>query len=255
MNILITGASGFIGSALAERLKRSNYCLVDIKTGFDINYIEKVRYAADVVIHLAAETSVFNTDHKKIVKSNISGFIEVVEYCNRHKAKLIFASSSSANNITSLYGLSKKFDEDYAKLYSDNFIGLRFHNVYGKNPRKDTLLGKLMYQEPNEEIIIYNNGNNIRHFTHLDDVLNTLVDFTTNDQAEYKNTVINVYNKKKNTILEFIKEVEKYKSVKYKLTSDVRPFDKEEQFVNTELTELTNNFLSIEEGLKETFSK
>lgn len=254
MNILITGASGFIGSALTERLRQSHYCLADIKTGQDINFIEKINYVADVVVHLAAETSVFNTDHKKIVKANISGFMEVVEYCNRYKAKLIFASSSSANNITSLYGLSKKFDEDYAKIYSDNFIGLRFHNVYGKNPREDTLLGRLMYQEPNEEMIVYNNGQNIRHFTYLKDVIDTIVNLTTNDQAELKNTVVNVYNKEKTTVLDFIKNVELYKKVKYRLTSEVRLFDKVEQIVNIELTELTNSFLSIEDGLKETFN-
>ena len=103
------------------------------------NYLD-----ADVVavFHLAAQTSVFNDDLRQIAHDNINTFMEVVEQCNKHRIKLVYASSSTANdgNTTSLYGLSKRFDEKFADLYSENATGVRLHNVYGPNPRPGTLL-------------------------------------------------------------------------------------------------------------------
>jgi len=246
-NILITGSNGFIGSNLLRYSKEIiNYCLIDIKTGFDIRYIEKCTYEPNIIIHLAAETSVYNTNLERIAETNIVGFVKVLEFAKKHNAKLIYASSSTANNITSLYGISKYCNEYIAKTYYDNAVGIRFHNVYGDNVRKDTLLGMI---NNNEKIVLFNNGTNKRHFTHVENVIECIDYCIANDVKG----LINVFNPKTNTTLEFTEECTKYKDFKIELTNDIPKYDKEYQVTDDSLQNFHTEYINIKEGIYKYF--
>lgn len=248
MKILITGSDGFVGKNLLKRLKYCSYYKIDLKLGSDINFINKVRYDPDVIIHLAAETSVFNNDIKKIIHTNVSGFTEVVSFANKNNAKLIYASSSSANNITSMYGISKKMNEDYAKAYCNNSIGIRFHNVYGNNQRADTLLGLI---NSRSKLNLYNNGNNTRHFTHINNILDCIVYYVYNN---INTDIVNVLNPIKNSVIEFVQECNKYINVDYQITKELKEYDKESQKVDGTMFEKTK-YINIKQGLKKYFNE
>ena len=126
------------------------------------------------MFHLAAQTSVFNGNLEQIRKDNIDTFMRVADACNQYHVKLVYASSSTANpeNTTSMYGISKYFDEQYASIYCKAATGCRLHNVYGPNPRKRNLLWFLMEKE---NVSLYNCGQNIRCFTYIDDVVEGLI--------------------------------------------------------------------------------
>jgi UDP-glucuronate 4-epimerase len=135
MNILITGAAGFIGFHVAKFLKGKNnfvigldnfnsYYDVNLKKkrsqilkendidviNSDINQKEKLLqilkdYNITHIIHLAAQAGVRYSliNPQSYIDSNLSGFINVLEACReKPNIKLIFASSSS------VYGLNKK---------------------------------------------------------------------------------------------------------------------------------------------------
>lgn len=147
MKVIITGSEGFIGRALSLALKKRGIEVIGIdrKNGQEAADIAKyMPYDLDAVFHLAAQTSVFNTDLIQIRKDNIDAFMAVVDACAKHpnKPKLVYASSSTANppNMTSLYGITKHFAEEYARVYLPSATGVRLHNVYGPNPRQGTLL-------------------------------------------------------------------------------------------------------------------
>lgn len=172
MNIIVTGSEGFIGKHLVKYLKSINninvYC-IDRKIGIEADSIDYLLATEkiDVIIHLAAQTSVFNNDIDAIEKDNIRTFIHVCNLANQYGIKFIYASSSTAKdgNTTSMYGLSKRFNEEYAMLYNANSVGVRLHNVYDEsNPREGTLAWHILNDK---DLILYNNGNNIRHFTHV----------------------------------------------------------------------------------------
>ena len=133
MKVIVTGSEGFIGKSLCHRLDRSGAEIVrvDRKLGLEASDIGLLMDGADCVFHLAAQTSVFNNDRIQIRMDNIDSFMAVADACAERGVKLVYASSSTANekNMTSMYGVSKRFDELYASVYCPNATGCRFHNV------------------------------------------------------------------------------------------------------------------------------
>lgn len=246
MNVVVTGSRGYIGSALIERLKQLPINVVweiDKKNNTDVLDINADDYKnVDYVIHLAAQTSVFNNNLNAIIRDNIIAFKKIVDFANEKDAKLIYASSSCAANITSLYGISKKFNEEYAKIYCNKATGIRFHNVYSDKPRKGTLLYNLLNEE---EPKIYNNGKNVRHFTHISDIIDGII-FAFSTSLE----LINVYNPVKNTVMEFCTEVSNHvKLNKLQYVSETLKYDKVEQIVDENVYIVPLDYKGIKEGL------
>lgn len=246
MNILVTGSSGFIGKHVVRFLREKQYNVFccDRKTDTDIMMISQYDLQhVDCVIHLAAQTSVWNDDLKKVVYDNITNFVYLYGICGSTNTKFIYASSSCAINITSIYGLSKLFDDTLVKLYPiDQCVGLRFHNVYGKLPRPDTLFGKCFCRE---KLTLYNNGKNYRHFTYIDDVCRSI-----EKAIELPSGLYNVFNPELNSCIEFVNEVKKYRNLDFVLSSEERVRDKEFQFVDNKLENLiSDDYTSIEKGM------
>ena len=138
--ILITGAAGFIGSAIAQKLLLENYQVIGIDNinGYynpflkqkRIKNIEKIdqnnywrflrvnlensrkidqifkEFKPNIVINLAAQAGVrYSLENPmSYIESNIVGFLNILEGCRNHKIEhLIYASSSSVyggNKIT-----------------------------------------------------------------------------------------------------------------------------------------------------------
>ena len=146
MQVIVTGSEGFVGKALVAALERRGVQVISIdrKNGAEVSeyFTSNSLLGIDCVYHLAAQTSVFNDNKNDILHDNVEAFKIVCDACKRHDVKLVYASSSTANpcNTTSLYGISKHFDEEYARLYNPKATGVRLHNVYGPNPRQGTLL-------------------------------------------------------------------------------------------------------------------
>lgn len=162
--ILVTGHLGFIGSYLMPRLG-ANYA-IDLKNGKDI--LDCDLPDADIVIHLAAEPGVVDSvkDPFHNAMTNILGTIRLAE---RYKeSKFIFASSGGTiqETIESPYGLSKKTGEEYIKLLCDDYVILRFPNVYGPGSR--SVVDKFLRED---RPIIYGDGSSTRIYGHVDDVV------------------------------------------------------------------------------------
>ncbi|MGF1730704.1 NAD-dependent epimerase [Photobacterium kasasachensis] len=135
MKYLVTGAAGFIGSAVSERLCAQGHEVIgidNINDYYDINLklarLDRIRHPAfclikmdladrdgmaglfadhhfDRVIHLAAQAGVrYSIDNPMAyADSNLVGHLTILEGCRRHKVQhLVYASSSS------VYGLNQK---------------------------------------------------------------------------------------------------------------------------------------------------
>jgi len=227
--VLVTGAAGFIGYHLAERLLRegrtvvgldslSDYYSVELKrdrvkelqkhAGFTFVHADladndalKALFAQhkfDVVYNLAAQAGVRYSlvNPQAYVKSNIEGFVNLLECCRSHAVKhLVFASSSSVygavtkmpfsvhqnvDHPVSVYAATKKSNEllahAYSHLYRLPVTGLRFFTVYGPWGRPDMalyLFTKAIFE--GKPIDVFNNGEMQRDFTYVDDVVESVM--------------------------------------------------------------------------------
>lgn len=252
MKVVITGGEGFIGKALAAALSRRGVevIIIDRTKGIEAkDFFDTVPNLneADCVYHLAAQTSVFNTDKAQIMHDNIETFMAVCDACKRADVKLVYASSSTANspNTTSLYGISKRFDEEYARCYNPNATGVRLHNVYGPNPRQGTLLWHLFHDNP---VRLVNGGRNVRHFTYIDDVVEGLIyAYGCNRQ------LINVANPEEMSIYDFALAVQAHNRAEISLLTKKREFDKIAQTVDESLFTVPLPYTSVKEGLQRVF--
>jgi UDP-glucuronate 4-epimerase len=151
----------------------------------------------DIVINLAAQAGVrYSLENpESYINSNIIGFLNLLECCRFNPVKhLIYASSSSVygNNTdipysensktdspVSLYAATKKSNEllayAYTHLYDIPATGLRFFTVYGPYGRPDMapmIFADAIYK--NKPIKVFNNGDLMRDFTYVDDVVEGL---------------------------------------------------------------------------------
>ena len=173
---------------ILKKYKQFNFYKYDLENFKNINLIFK-KNLIQCVINLAAQAGVRYSikNPKKYVDSNINGFFNILELSRMHNIKkIIFASSSSVygesksfplkeNDITNpknFYGLTKKNNEEMAKIYSNlynmNIYGLRFFTVYGEWGRPDMFM--LKYLNSKNKFDLYNKGNHYRDFTYISDV-------------------------------------------------------------------------------------
>ena len=150
------------------------------------------------VVNLAAQAGVrYSLENPSAyIQANLAGFGQILEGCRHHKvAHLVYASSSSVyggntdlpfsehqsvDHPVSLYAASKKANELMAHTYSHLFdlpaTGLRFFTVYGPWGRPDMALflftRAMLAGEP---IDVFNDGQMVRDFTYIDDIVESLV--------------------------------------------------------------------------------
>jgi UDP-glucuronate 4-epimerase len=200
----------------------------------------------DIVINLAAQAGVRYsiTNPHAYAKSNLTGFLNILEGCRNHQIDhLIYASSSSvygankkipfseSDNVdhpVSLYAATKKSNElmahTYSNLYNIPTTGLRFFTVYGPYGRPDMAYYKFTKNILEDKPIdIYNNGDMERDFTFIDDIVESIIrlvdkkpvaqanwDYTVADPATsfapYK--IYNIGNNKPVKLLYFIQVIE-----------------------------------------------
>lgn len=190
----------------------------------------------DMVCNLAAQAGVrYSLENPyAYISSNIDGFMNILECSREFEIKnLVYASSSSVYGLNSkmpfstedrvdtpisLYAATKKSNElmahTYSHLYKIPTTGLRFFTVYGPWGRPDMalfLFTKAILED--REIDVFNNGDMLRDFTYIDDIVKGVVKTIDNPARENENRVpYKVYNIGNNNpvkLLDFIEAIER----------------------------------------------
>jgi UDP-glucuronate 4-epimerase len=226
---LVTGSAGFIGYHVARALLShgarvvgldnfNDYYSPALKHDRDLelrrhpNFISVAADLTDLpalealfsahrprkICHLAAQAGVRYSLVNPFAyqKSNLEGFVNLLELAKRFPPeRLVYASSSSVyagltempfsetqrvDTPISLYAATKKANELMAHAYSHLFglttVGLRFFTVYGPWGRPDMamwLFTEAMLQ--GKPIKVFNYGKMQRDFTYIDDIVQGVV--------------------------------------------------------------------------------
>ena len=195
--ILITGASGFIGRYVVEKLSLNNQEIIKVDRSLgDIG--DETTWTsfpeANIVIHLAGRSFVPDSwiRPEEYFKSNLLGTIGALNYCRKHNARLIFLSSYMYGNVKNMpipenaeliaknpYALSKKFCEEACNFYSDNFnIGVtifRPFNVYGHGQPDDFLIPSILQQIKEGKEIHVKDLKPKRDYVYVEDVVDAII--------------------------------------------------------------------------------
>jgi UDP-glucuronate 4-epimerase len=229
MKILVTGAAGFIGFHLTKKLLDNGHTVLgidnlnryyEIKLKKDrLNFLKKYKkkflfFKGDIarqeflnkfqkkefsiIINLAAQAGVRYSikNPYEYAKSNLVGFVNVIELAKIKKIKhFIYASSSSVYGYSKkkyykeddpvdhpmqLYAATKRSNELIAHAYSSLFdlpvTGLRFFTVYGPWGRPDMSIFMFVKNIlKRKKIQIFNFGNHERSFTYIDDIVEGII--------------------------------------------------------------------------------
>lgn len=206
MKVLITGATGFIGYNLLKRLSNYKLDVIAIGTSNELdvqqyctkfydyknfNY-KSLNEAFDIVFHQAANNDTQLKNKSIMLYDNYYYPCMLFDFLYKKGCrKFIYASScavygnapvpykeeSNLNPLT-YYGISKKlFDAFASSFYEDaNVVGLRYSNVYGSNEKHKNKRASMIYQiiqkiKNNEDVILFEDGNQKRDWIYVDDVV------------------------------------------------------------------------------------
>ena len=306
MKYLVTGAAGFIGFHVSKKLleqgnevvgldnlndfydnglKESRLNLLKQEINFvfykvdvsDIAELEKIfeKEQFKKVCHLAAQAGVRHSIEDPFVyeKSNILGFLNILEICKKYKVMdLVYASSSSVygkndsvpfleeakiDKPVSFYAATKASNELFAHVYHDlygmNVIGLRFFTVYGPWGRPD--MAAFLFADAivnKKPIKVFNFGKMKRDFTYIDDIVNGICS-ALKKVGKIKYGIYNLGGSKPVELLDFIAILEKEfnKKAKRELLP-LQPGDMVETSANISRAERDLDYkvsVSTEEGL------
>lgn len=237
-------------------------------------------YSFDIVVNLGAQAGVrYSIDNPDVyMSSNMVGFYNILECCRHYPVEhLVYASSSSVYGANkkvpfsvedkvdypvSLYAATKKSNElmahCYSKLYGIPATGLRFFTVYGPFGRPDMAYFKFAKKIMNGETIqIYNNGDMMRDFTYIDDIVKGIANILPNPPEEIetgaKYKVYNIGNNKPEKLMDYIQTLEKHLGREAKKEFlPMQPGDVYQTYAD--VSDLMHNFnfkpsTSIDEGL------
>ncbi|MGL4992928.1 MAG: NAD-dependent epimerase [Bacteroidales bacterium] len=245
----------------------------------------------DRVCNLAAQAGVrYSIENPRAyIDSNIVGFMNLLESCRTHNIEhFVYASSSSVYgknssvpfserdgiaHPVSIYAATKKSNELMAHTYSSLFgiptTGLRFFTVYGPMGRPD--MAPFLFTDAianGRAIKVFNNGDMLRDFTYIDDIVEGVVRVidqvaTINSNwdskiadpssSEVPYRIYNIGNSKPEKLMDFIKAIEESLGVEAeKIFMPMQPGDVYQTNANTSLLERAVGFkpnTSLKEGI------
>ncbi|MCM1227065.1 MAG: NAD(P)-dependent oxidoreductase [Clostridium sp.] len=196
MNIMVTGAGGFIGSNVFSYLTEKGYNVIGTvkhkKDKFDRdNYIEwnmqnqlDLNIDIDVIIHTAGRTPKADTKFEDYFEDNILATHNMIRFAEQNNVKSIIYIGSAAeygktvgmlnnnspHNDPDDYGLTKYIAEKMIKNCSTQSVILILPTVIGKGCTDNWISRAADKLRKNQEVNVYNyesNFNNILHITDL----------------------------------------------------------------------------------------
>lgn len=191
MNILVTGAKGFIGKNLVAELKNHGYNNIfeyDLDT--DRVFLDAYTGECDFVFHLAGVNRPEDENEFDIVHRGFTS--ELLAFLTKHKNDCPIAVSSSIQAVQdNPYGASKKACEDeifaYAKTSGAKVLVYRLPNVFGKwcRPNYNSAVATFCFNITNDLAIKLNPADPELTLCYIDDLLEEFISSLNGHEHRY----------------------------------------------------------------------
>ncbi len=200
MNILVTGAKGFIGKNLVEALKNiaggkdktrgiDDISVFEYDVDTDKSLLDKYTAECDFVYHLAGVNRPENED--EFMRGNFGFTSELLECLKKHnnKAPILITSSIQAM-LDNPYGRSKKAGEDlifeYGKRNGVKTLVYRLPNVFGKwcRPNYNSAVATFCNNIAKGLEITVNDRSHMMTLVYVDDVVDEFIRAIKGEEAK-----------------------------------------------------------------------
>jgi UDP-2-acetamido-2,6-beta-L-arabino-hexul-4-ose reductase len=182
MNILITGANGFIGKNLDAELSssRPDYTLLRYDMETDPALLDDFCREANFVFHLAGVNR--PKEQSEFMEGNFGFTSKLLDCLKKHNNSCpIMLASSIQAELDNPYGASKKAGEDllfdYGRENGADVLIYRFPNVFGKwcRPNYNSAVATFCNNIANDLPIKVNDPSVMMTLVYIDDVVNELI--------------------------------------------------------------------------------
>lgn len=265
MNILITGANGFIGKRLITSLQTYSDIQIYALSRYDIHIGNVISIKCDVlnktevetvfaanhfdtVIHLAAITA-----HEEIVgnrvkafETNLYGTMNILNSFNRHckNAQFIYASTGkvygktnempiteqAVTNPLNILGKTKRITEQVIDFYAsqeNRYLNCRIFNIYGEFQKRNFLLPTIIDQL-DKPFVTLGALKDYRDYLYIDDLLSAIQLCVVNPKKFASVDYINIGSGEPTCVADILRELEQLLNRKIEIHTDVSRFRKDE---------------------------
>lgn len=298
-NILITGGAGFIGSNLALKLQElypnSKIIILDdfssanfknligfkgIVLSCDVStdeiFFKLEDFKPDVIFHLASITDTTVTDQELMMRKNVDGFRNILDYAYDNESIVVYASSASVyGNVKeqiplkedrekhpeNIYAFSKYIMDNIAEDFSERtglkVVGVRYFNVYGPREAHKGKFASMIYQlykqmKEGKNPRIFKWGQQKRDFVYVKDA----VDATIIAAKAPRSTVYNVGSGEATSFNDVIKYLNLALGTNLEPEYFDCPYDFYQEYTQADMTKIKEELgfipkYNIQKGIKE----
>jgi nucleoside-diphosphate-sugar epimerase len=198
MNILVTGATGFLGSNMTRALTnaghtvvayvRENSSLARIASLVGQITLERIGHAPvldllqqhkiNTILHCATNYGRGSTDEMELLEANLMLPLQMLHFCKEAGVRSFVNTDTILDKRVSKYSLSKSHFKDWLHHYSSDLtcINVALEHFYGPrdNPSKFVtyIIHSLLH---NTKVIDLTFGEQRRDFIYIDDVVSALL--------------------------------------------------------------------------------
>ncbi|MBN1777196.1 MAG: NAD-dependent epimerase/dehydratase family protein [Clostridiales bacterium] len=175
MNLLITGANGFIGRNLRAALQQSDHRLLLIDVSSSAAEFARAANDADFVFHLAGVNRPDNDAEFRTGNADLTE--KLVEALEKGKRPPVLISSSTQAALQNPYGVSKAMAEQALRRYGSRAKSpvyvYRLTNVFGKwsRPNYNSAVATFCYNTARGLPITVNDPDAVLRLVYIDDVI------------------------------------------------------------------------------------
>ena len=176
MNILVTGANGFIGKHTCLKLDRLGFNVFKYDVDSSLDELKHYIIEADYIIHLAGINRPLTVQEFYEGNTNFTKQLVDLVLASERNTPIIMSSSIQAS-LDNDYGKSKKMGEDYLLNSGLPVYVFRLANAFGKwcKPNYNSAAATFCYNIANNLDISIRDREYVVHYNYVDDIVDAFI--------------------------------------------------------------------------------